>query len=793
MVFITHYWRQFQADKSSSVINLAGLTVAITCALIIFTYVSYHYSFNRFHADSERIYRLLLVDTSQPNSNLAGMVTNALIPAVRDEVPEVEIASRFRFSLSVTVRVNEQIHYLDQALLADSEFFQIFNFPMISGVSGDALNEPNTVVLSQSFARQLFGEQEAVGQVINIFNSRDMRVVGIMEDMPANSHIQADLIMSDRPDPSWPPEAAADLESWHSISMQAYIKLFLGSDAALVQEKIQQLVEEREESGYISIIMQPLEDIHLHSQDVQNEVNAGKEDFRQMYVLSAIAALLMIIAVCNFINLSTAKAVTRAKEVGIRKTVGASRPQLIAQFLTESFVMMAIATLLSLLLIALISPWIAIPTVEQPLNYLFSNPAHVLAVSAILLCTAFFAGLYPAFVLSSERPIGGLKGDFPKSGKGATTRKALVIVQIAISTTAIIVLLVINAQIKFLQNQPLGFDPRSVVYLDFREWHMLSRYQALSNELESVPEISSFTNSSYLPGGLTGKLGYAPQTRGQGNTELMMSYALIDPSFFPTLGLSLIEGENFNDTMTNPELGSVIVNQAAAQIFEWAGPAVGQILRGRNGKDYRVVGVIENARFNGPQHAVEPFVFHLRSEPEWSLIIRMAPEAIESGLATIEAAWERVYPEHPFAYEMLSSRVEGLLGEEVEFLSQLLEFTFLAIFVACLGLYGHATFSANQNARETAIRKVFGASGVDILKLTVREYSVLFLLANAVAWPVGFSLVKLWLSDFTDSVEVGLWHFVQAVMIVVLLGALTISAKVWQVVWVNPVTTLHYE
>ena len=797
MGFITQYWRQFQADKSFSVINLAGLTVAITCALIIFTYVSYHNSFNRFHADSEQIYRLLSVDTSQPNANLAGMVTNALVPAIRNEVPEVEQATRFRFSLSVTVRVDEQVHYLDEALLTDPEFFQVFNFPLVTGKSSEALSEPNTVVLSQSFARQLFGEQEAVGKVINVFNSRDMQVVGVLADMPANSHIQADLIMSDRPDPSWPLEVAtnvaADLQSWRSISMQSYIKLYSDSDAEMVEGKIQRLMAEREESGYMSVILQPLGDIHLHSQDVQNEVNTGKGDFRQMYVLSAIAVLLLLIAVCNFINFSTARAVARAKEVGIRKTVGASRRQLIAQFMAESLVMMMAATLLSLVVITLISPWITFPTIQRPLSYLFASPTLVLGASATLIGIAVIASVYPAFMLSSQRLIGGLKSDYSNSGARVTIRRGLIIVQIAISTTAIIALLVINAQINFLQNRPLGFVPRDVVSLDFRERFMYSRYPAFASELETIPEISSFTNSNYLPGGLVGKLGYTPQEGFQSNTETLMNYALIDSSYISTMGLSLVEGENFNDTMTNPELRSVIINEAAAQSFEWSGTPVGQILRGSNERDYRIVGVVANARFQGPQHAVEPFVFHYRTKPDWAVSIRMASEAMATGLKKIEATWERVYPQHPFAYEMLSNRVEGLLGEEAEFSSQLFEFTFIAIVIACLGLYGHATFSANQSAKATAIRKVFGASGSDILRFNLREYGVLLLVANAFAWPLGFFLIELWLSDFSDTIGVEFFYFVKATLAVVLLGTLAVGSNLWQVVRDDPVKTLHHE
>lgn len=792
MGFITQFWRQIQADKAFSLINLAGLTVAITCSLLIFTYVSYHYSFNHFHEDSERIYRLLTIDKSQPNANPAGMVTNALIPTVRDEIPEVELAARFEFTLSVTVRVNERIHYLEQALLAEPEFFQVFNFPPIAGESGTALDEPNTVVVSQSFARQLFGDQEPIGQVVNIFNSRDMRVVGVFADMPANSHIQSDLIISMRLDPAVSPRFAERYVSWRSISMQSYIRLYPGSDPSLVEQKIQKLMEEREESGYISVIMQPLDDIHLHSQEVEAEVNASKEDYRQMYVFIGIAVLLMTIAVCNYINLSTAKAVTRAKEVGIRKTVGASRSQLIVQFLAESLIMIAIATLLSLILIELISPWIAIPTIDNQLDYLFSDASLVLIALAILLGIGLVAGIYPALVLSSQKMMGGLKGSYAKSKKGIAIRRGLVVMQMAISTIVIIALFVINAQIGSLQRTPLGFNAQNVVHLDFREEAMFGRYDALVNELNTIPEIVSLTNVSMLPG-LLGKNAYSPQEGARASTEVMMGYSVVDASFIPTLQINLVEGENFNDTMSNSELPPVIVNQAAARAFEWSGSPIGKVLRGGSGADYRVVGLLANTRFSGPQHPEEPYVLHFSSEPNWVTMARIAPESMATGLEKIRTVWERIYPDHPFEYVMLSDRMEGLLGEEVKFASQLFEFTFIAMFIACLGLYGHATFSANQNLREMGIRKVFGASDSDIFKLIVREYGALMLIANVIAWPIAFILVNRWLTDFANPIDAEIGQFLQAALIVVALGSLAISATVLRVIRTNPVFTLRHE
>lgn len=793
MNFITQYWRQIMADKTFSLISLLGLIVATTCSLIIFIYVSYHYSFASFHKDSDQIFRLLTIDTRQADSNPAGMVTNALIPAIRNEIPEVELATRFQFSLSVALRVNNTLRYVDEALIADPEFFSMFNFPLLAGVSGEVLSEPNTAVISQSFASQLFGLQDPIGKVINLFNSRDMRVVGVIADMPTNSHIQADLLFSLRPDPSWSAEFAQRNESWRAISMQSYIKLYPGSNSELVEQKIQKLMKEREESGYISVRLQSVKDIHLHSQEVRNEVNVNKMDYRKMLVLSGVAVLLIVIAVCNFVNLSTAKAVTRSKEIGIRKTVGASRLQLIRQFLFESFIMLSTAAVLGLILIELISPWTALPAIDNQLAYLFANATRVFVFLAILVSIALSAGIYPALVLSSQKGIGGLKGSFAKSKKGIVVRRALVTVQIAISTIVIVALLVINAQIEYLQNRTLGFDANNLLYIDFPEQSMLSNYDTLAKELESIPEISEFTNSDFLPGGLWGKSGYTPQEGANSGVEISMDSAGIDENYIQTLKLDLVEGQNFDVTMSNTSLAPVILNQAAVRNFGWVEPPIGKILRFVNGQDYRVVGVVADALFRGPKYAVQPLVFHYKTDPAWALLVRVAPQSMSTGLVKIRNAWDQIYPDNVFEYTMLSDRVEGLIDDEVEFSSQLFEFTFISMLIACLGLYGHATFSANQNAREMGIRRVFGASSTDIFKLLLQEYGALALIANLIAWPVGFILVNLWLAEFAVPIDAQLSYFVQGALLMLCLGGLTISAKMWGIIRRSPAVTLRYE
>lgn len=796
MNFTRQLWRQFKADKTLSAINIVGLTVAITCTLVIFNYVSYHLSFDTFHQGSERIHRLLTLDANQPELPPSTMTTNALVPAIREAIPEVEAITRFMYSLSVVFRLEDRVHVLNSAFLADPEFFQVFSFPLKNGVSGEILDEPNTVILSQRFATQMFGDEEPVGKNLRVFNSRDMRVVGILEDIPANSHLQTDAIISIRADPNLNTERVEAMQnSWLTIFMNAYLKLHEGSDPAVVEEKIKQLMREREESGYITTEMQSLHDIHLHSSNLGPFApDAGKEDVRKIFVLISVALLLLVIAVCNFINLATARAVSRAKEVGVRKIAGAHRWQLAGQFFAESLAVIVVATALSLCLVEVLSPWVSIAGIEHPLVYLFSDATRVLIAFSTLTAVAFLAAFYPAIVLSSQRTSAALKGNYAKSATGTATRKSLIVVQFTISTAVMIVLLVINAQIGFLQDQELGFEPEGLVHVDFSDSSMWEQYDVLANELSNIPQIESFTTSSFLPSqGDWGKSEYAPLEGDRAGSGVLVNTAEVNASFLRTYYTDLLMGQDFSDDMSSSALNPVIVNQAAATLYQWNDTPIGKTLRMRDGTDHTIVGVTEDVRFGGLQNVVEPLVLHYQREATWVLAVRMSPENLATGLAALQAAWERVYPEYQFEYGMLSDNIAGLLGEEVKFAAQLFQSTFIAIFIACLGLYGHAVFSAHQNAREVGIRKVFGATATDILQLLVKDYGVLILIANVIAWPIALYLLNLWLSEFSERIDADIWYFVQAALIVVSLAALTVSVKMKQVMGTNPVKVLRYE
>ncbi|MDP2139275.1 MAG: ABC transporter permease [Gammaproteobacteria bacterium] len=795
MYTLRQLWRQFQADKLFALINIAGLTLSISCYLIIFIYVGFHYSFDKFHPDSERIYRLLSVNTNQPETSVTGMVTNALLPAIRAEIPEVELATRFQPTIDLTVRVDDKVHFLDMAYLVDADFFRMFNFPITAGVGGEAMDEPNTLILSQSFAEELFGEEDPIGKVVRLFDRRDMRVVGIMADMPANSHLQVDAVASLRPDPAWSEETAANLDSWLNISMHAYFKLAPGSDPEIAEQKIQQLMAEREESGYISAVIQPLHDAHLYSSHIAfGDVSDVREDYRKIFILIAIAILLLAIAVCNYINLTTAKSVARTREIGIRKVVGANQSQLIKQFLAESCCLILVACLLSFVVIDLISPWMTVASIENPIPYLFSNPGLMVIAFALLTITGLIAGLYPALVLTSQKTVRAIKGNYSKSKRGKLIRRSLVVFQFFMSTTVIIWLLAINGQIAFLQNQSLGFNPEGIINMSFPDPSMSERYPALASELEGIPEIESFTSTSFMPaGGGWGKTGFAPMEGPVAGVETVMNHGAVDASFIETLQMRIILGEDFNENLADTTLNPVILNEAAVRAFQWADSPINKTLRSTSGRDYVVVGVIEQIHFDGLINAIEPLILRYSTIPGFVVASRFSPNTMATGLVKLEQAWTQIYPEYPFTYRVLTDNVAGLLEDEVGFATQLFQFALIAIFIACLGLYGHATFSANQEAKNVGIHKVFGASTIDILKFISKEYGLLLLIANAIAWPAGFLLVELWLSGFAERIDAGIAIYLQSMLIVVVVAAVTIGSKIWEVVRANPVEVLRDE
>ena len=793
---LTHAWRYLARNKTFAIINIAGMAVSIACTLMILAYVGFHFSFDRFHDESERMYRVLSVSENVGGvREVGGMHPGALIPAVRREIPEVEEAIKFFWGESVTVRIQDRYHYLDKVFFAESNFFEFFDFPLLAGQPEDVLRDPNTAVISESLGRLLFGEEDPVGKIVRLFNTRDFRITGIMADMPANSHLHAEVVGSILPDPNWSGNNQGFFNSWRNVDTVPYVKLFEGSDPESVQSRVNEIIESNQVFPGLSAQLQSLNDVHLRSTGITFEQNENKRNLQEMYMLGAIAFMLMFAAVSNYINLTTARSMTRAVEVGIRKTSGANRIQLARQFIGETFILLMLSAVLGFVLAETIGPLFGLTLSESLFSTLVSNPAYFLLATGGLILLAILAGSYPAFVMSAYQTADVLRGRFSTGTKGTRLRKTLVVVQFSIAVCLLIGLLVANNQLNYMKNKPLGFDLTNVISVPFSEAGQFERYQAFSNELNSIPEIEAVASASAAPGlGGWGRFTYEPTDGPIQGEELVVNTYGVGEHYVEVLGLKVVQGRNFRSELADGQENPVLLNESAARFFQWQSSPVGKQLRARDSTLYTVVGVVEDYHLESLQFEIAPLLLTYNDGASWGTVMKIREGMMADALEKVEIAWEEVYPTYPFGYRVYSDSIDSsLIGDEQLLTSQLFQFTVIAMFIACLGLYGLASFTANEKAKEIGVRKVYGATSLSVFQLVLKEQLLLIGLAVLVACPPAFYFMNTWLSSFAFRTDLSLWNFVAGSLVAVLVGVVTISTIVWKASQANPIDALRYE
>jgi len=793
---LTHTWRYLARNKTFALVNIAGMAVSIACTLMILAYVGFHFSFDRFHDGSERMYRVLSVSENVSGvREVGGMHPGALIPAVRREIPEVEEAVKYFWGEGVTVRIQDRYHYLDKVFFAESNFFEFFDFPLLAGQSEDVLRDPNTAVISESLGRLLFREEDPVGKIIRLFNTRDFRITGVVADMPANSHLHAEVVGSILPDPNWGGNMQSYRNSWRRVDTVPYVKLFEGSDPESVQSRINEIIEINQVFPGLSAQLQSLNDVHLRSTGISFEQNENKKNLQEMYMLGAIAFMLMFAAVSNYISLTTARSMTRAVEVGIRKTSGANRIQLARQFIGETFIILMLSAVLGFVLAETIGPLFG-PTLSESLfSTLLSSPAYFLWATGGLILLAILAGSYPAFVMSAYQTADVLRGRFSTGTKGTKLRKTLVVVQFSIAVCLLIGLLVADNQLNYMKNKPLGFDLANVISVPFSEAGQFESYQAFSNELNSIPEIEAVTSASAAPGlGGWGRFPFAPTDGPIQGEELVVNTYEVGEHYVDILGLNLVQGQNFRSELANSQEHPILINESAARFFQWQPSPVGKQLRTRDSTIYSVVGVVEDYHLESLQFEIAPLILTYNEGASWGTVMKIREGMMSDALEKVEIAWKEVYPTYPFGYRVYSDSIDSsLIGDEQLITSQLFQFTVIAMFIACLGLYGLASFTANEKAKEIGVRKVYGATSLSVFRLVLKEQLLLIGLAVLVACPLAFYFMNTWLSSFAFRTDLSLWNFVGGSLVAVLVGVVTISAIVWKASKANPIDALRYE
>lgn len=791
--YLTIALRAIKKNKAYAFLNIFGLTIGITCSLIIFLFVYDELTYDHNHEKLKSIYRLnsgyyLPNDGGFEEYAVGGPVVAEML--VKD-FPEIEQAVRLIPLNNKVLEIpgtNERTY--ETVIAADSNLFSMFSFPLLAGNPETALVEPRTLVLTESMAKKYFNRTNVVGETLYFpEDSLSFKITGVMADYPKNTHLKFDLIVSFETLKT----IHFNLESWWMYAFASYLELKPGVDVEALGEKIKfisrkYIADQEDYSGYkqqYSLI--PLGDIHLHS-NVRSEIEPNSRA-SYVYIFLIIGIFILLIACINFMNLATARSAMRAKEIGLRKVAGAFREQLIGQFLSESVMMSVVAMLISLGLVYVLLPEVNDFTGKS--LSLVSNPVAGMALIAITLMVGLLAGSYPSFFLSAFRPIETLKGNFRTGAKGNLLRKSLVVFQFTISIFLISGTLIVYQHINYLRNIDLGFDKDRIVTIPTRNAaHAQQDFTVLKKELENVAGVNGVTLSSQVPGVEMGnnvvRIGWADDAAWSD-----MRYLAVDEDFLKVYGIDVVEGRGFNKEFPSDINEAFVINESAISRLGWsdAKEAMGKPLQWQNRKG-RVIGVVKDFHFMSANVAIEPFIIIMntpRSIGYLSAKINGNPMQV---LDQIESKFSSTLNDKIFEYSFLDINFDQQYKTETKFMSIFTLFAGIAIAIACLGLYGLAMFTTEVKFREIGIRKVLGASTPGLIVLLVREFSVLVAIGFLVATPLAYLGMHEWLSSFPYKEDINPLIFLVAGLISIAIAVLTVGYQSIRAARISPVDAL---
>ena len=800
-IALRNLWR----NKTFSAINILGLAIGIATCLIITLFVVHELSYDQYHEKADRLVRVVFRASINGDKIKEAVVMPPVAQTLQADYPEVQAATRIRQGGEPMVTYGDKAFKETSLAHADANFFDVFTLPLLQGDPKTALVQPYTVVISRATARKYFGNADPIGKVLNFKTwKKTYRVTGVFDKIPANTHFHFDLIASLASDPD------AKSSSWMTSNYYTYLVLPEGYDYKKLEAKLPQVIEKymgpqllqamgmslaefRKKGNQIGLFLEPVTRIHLHSESTNDMQPKG--DIRYVYVFGAIAVFMLLIACINFMNLSTAGASKRAREVGIRKVLGSVKMQLVRQFLLESILVTMLALGLAILFVQL-----ALPIFNQLAgkNLAFNLVAHPALLPGLLvfgLLIGILAGSYPAFFLSSFRPVAVLKGKLTAAKSSLSLRSGLVVFQFFISITLMISTVLVYQQLRYIWNKELGYNKDQVLVLP-ETWVLGPQEKVFLNQLAQDPRVVSMSASGYLPAGPTYGNNNMIYTEDNPNQLVRTLKYEVDHQYIPTLGMQLIAGRNFSEDLASDSLG-VILNQTAVRAYGWEKNPLGRRLtafvnnQGEK-KNYRVVGVLKDFHFKSLHERISPLMMVL-GRHSGSVIVKAKTTDMSGLLTSMEKNWKNLTAEAPFTYSFLDERFQATYEAERKTGTILGIFAGLTIFIACLGLLGLAIFMAEQRTKEIGIRKVLGASVTSILTLLSKDFLKLVLLANLIAWPLAWWGMHQWLRDFEYRINISLWVFALAGMAALLVALLTISIQAVRAALSNPVNSLRSE
>ena len=795
-------WRNIRKNKLFSFINILGLSIGIATCFIIMLYVQDELSYDRFNKNADNIARVVF----HANINGGKIDESVTMPPVaqtmKKDFPEVQDATRIAGFGTPKIIYNNTVFKDDQFAMVDPNFFSIFTLPMIEGDAKTALSQPDGVVLTQETAEKYFGKEEPIGKIIevNTDSSRVYKVTGVIKNIPVNSHFHFDMFGSML---GWK-DATSD--TWLGSNYHTYLLLKPGTDLKKMEARFPDMVKKYmgpqiqqamglsleqfiTKGNSLGFALQPLKDIHLNSNTTTEFEPGGNATY--VYIFGGVAIFMLIVACINFINLSTAGASKRAKEVGVRKVSGSGKFQLISQFLSESILITFFALFIAFALVQLALP--AFNNISG--KHLGFDVKPILAFIGLGLLVGIVAGIYPAFYLSSFKPIAVLKGKLTSKNKSFGLRSSLVVFQFFISVALIIGTIVVYQQMKYIQNKDLGYNKEQIITIP-NSYVLGKNEQAFKQQMLQDPRIVNATASYYKPAGPTNYNNALAYAQGNDNNIVDGVEYHVDENYIPTLGMKMVSGRNFSKEFATDSLG-IILNETAAHAFGWNDmSAVGKTIIRQNSDrgsniPFHVIGVVKNFNFKSLHEAISPLYMDLN--PEGGLIFKIKTTDVAGLLATMKKNWDAYNTGEPFTYNFMDDLFNKTYSTEQKTGNILNIFSVLIILVACLGLFGLVTYTAEQRTKEIGIRKVLGASVSQVTQMLSKEFLKLVLIASLIAFPVAWWAMNKWLQSFAYRIHISWWIFVVAALIALLIAVITVSFQAIKAAIANPVKSLRTE
>ncbi len=783
--------RNLLKQKLFSLINVFGLAAGLAITILILLHVQAEMSYDNVHTQRDKIYRVLRKSEVSDKGYLIGITSGPYAPALRNDLPE-SIKDAVRVLPSDGLATYDHRAFMEKKFFfADENFFKVFSFPLAKGDPARVLASPNAVVITPEIARKYFGEGEPIGKTIRMDDEYDFIVTGVMAHRLGRSHLDFDFMASLKT-----LEKEEWLHGWWNNILLTYVLIDNPKEANRVEAQLPGFIDKylgedfKRNGKRIDLTLQPLAEIYFEK-DIRYERGVRHGDKNAVYIFGAIAFFILVIACINYMNLTTARAGRRAREIGVRKVLGAHKSSLVWQFLSESFLLTSLAIILAVALSELLLPrFNAAFGLDLAMN--FADPLLPFSLLGLLFVVSVLAGSYPAFLLSSFLPIRVLKGRFSRQAADTHIRKGLVVFQFCISAFLIIVTLLIVEQLDFMRQKDLGFNDEQVVLVPMNNSEIRKHQEDFASRARQERGILSVSAMSGQPGGFHDAMSFKIERKDE-NYRLRTVYTDFD--YVETLGLEIVAGRNFSKTFGTDKEQAVLLNETAVKLIGWTNEeALSKEMRHTMFDTSRchVVGVVEDYHFSSLKEGIEPLFIAMRRNAN-IFAIKVEPANIQAALASIQQHWERISPAYPFEFTFLDETFYKLYQQEQKESKLFSIFSFISIVIACLGIFALASYAAEERTKEIGIRKVLGASVGSVFNLLSKEYVRLVVIANLFAWPLAWFAMSQWLRDFAYRVEIAWWVFALAGGLVMLIALLTVSILAMKAALANPVEALRYE